>query len=87
MKKIKLFYLRSCPYCKKALTVIEKLKEKEYKDIKLNIEMIEESQNKELANSYDYYYVPAFFVDDKKEHEGIVMVSDIRRIIDQALRK
>ncbi|HHU43512.1 MAG: thioredoxin family protein [Clostridia bacterium] len=85
MKKIKLFYLRSCPYCKKALTVIEKLKEKEYKNIEIDIEMIEESENIELASSYDYYYVPAFFVDEKKEHEGIVMVADIKRIFEKAL--
>ncbi len=85
MKKIKLFYLRSCPYCKKALTVIDKLKEKEKKYKDLDIEMIEESENKELAESYDYYYVPSFFMDDLKEHEGIVMVSDIKRIFDKAL--
>ena len=85
MKKIKLFYLRSCPYCKKALIVIEKLKEKEYKDRELDIEMIEESENKQLAESYDYYYVPTFYVGETKEHEGIVMVKDIKRIFDKSL--
>ena len=87
MKKIKLFYLRTCPYCKKALMAIDQLKQEQDKYKEINIEMIEESENRKLSDSYDYHYVPCFYLDDIKVHEGIVMVSDIKRIFDKAIKE
>lgn len=87
MKKVKLFYLQYCPYCKKALRDIEQLKasNEKYKDI--HIEMIEESANRTLASSYDYYLVPTFYVDEKKVHEGVCEKEDIKKVFDLALDK
>ena len=84
MKPIKLFYLTHCPFCIKALAYIEELKKQEaYKDIE--IEMIEEEAEAEIANQYDYYYVPTFYIDGEKLHEGGILPNEVEAIFKKAL--
>jgi glutaredoxin len=84
MKPIKLFYLKHCPFCKRALSYIEELKQQDvYKDIE--IEMIEESEQAEIADQYDYYYVPTFYVDGEKLHEGGISENEVEEIFKKAL--
>lgn len=84
MKSVKLFYLKKCPFCKRALSYVDALKTGEvYKMIE--IEMIEESENPEIADRYDYYYVPAFYVDGEKVHEGGVTQDEVEDILKKAL--
>ncbi len=85
MKKLKLFYLAYCPYCKRALKYIEELKNSDAKYDNIPVEMIEESQNRALANSYDYYLVPCFYVDEKKVHEGVADKDDIKQVFDMVI--
>ena len=78
MKPVKLFYQERCPFCKKALRYIEELKA-EYPEFQpIEIEMIEETQHPDIADQYDYYYVPTFYVDGVKVHsrsgQGILSV-------------
>ena len=63
---MKLFYLENCPHCQRARNWMQELYVENpiYKEIL--IEMIEESREVELADSYDYYYVPCFFDGDQK---------------------
>lgn len=84
MKKIKLFYLEYCPYCKRALKYIDELKNSDKRFDNIDIELIEESRNRALANSYDYYLVPCFYVDEKKVHEGAADKEDIRKVLNIA---
>lgn len=70
MKPIKLFYLKNCPFCKKALSYIDSLKAEHPEFAAIPIEMIEESEHPALADKFDYYYVPTFYVGDEKVHEG-----------------
>ena len=66
MKPIKLFYQARCPFCKRAFNYIDELKKRpEYKDIV--IETIEETEHPDIADQYDYYYVPTFYIADEKE--------------------
>lgn len=84
MKPIKLFYLKNCPFCKKALSYIDELKKQDvYKDIE--IEMIEESEQPEIADRYDYYYVPTFYIDEEKVHEGGIFPDEVEEILKKAL--
>ena len=63
MKPIKLFYQACCPFCKRAFNYIDELKKRpEYKDI--IIETIEETEHPDIADQYDYYYVPTFYIAD-----------------------
>ena len=84
MKRITLFYLENCPFCKKAMAAIDELKKQErYKDIE--IEMIEESKQPEVADKYDYYYVPTFYIDGRKVHEGGIFPDEVKAVLEQAL--
>lgn len=84
MKPIRLFYLKNCPFCKKALAYIDELKKQEgYKGIE--IEMIEEEEYPDVADQYDYYYVPTFYVDGEKIHEGGIWPNEVEDIFKKAL--
>ena len=84
MKRITLFYLENCPFCKKAMAAIDELKKQDrYKDIE--IEMIEESKQPEVADKYDYYYVPTFYIDGRKVHEGGIFPDEVKAVLEQAV--
>ncbi len=85
MKDVKLFYLKNCPFCKKAISYIESLKAQHEELAQVDIEMIEESEQKELADSFDYYYVPTFYVADEKVHEGGIYPEEVEEILRKAL--
>lgn len=80
-----MFYLERCPHCKKASAMMEDLlsKHPEYKNVE--IERIEESKNANIADTYDYYYVPTFYVDGVKVHEGVPTVEAIENVYKTAL--
>ncbi len=87
MKPIKLFYLENCPFCRKALSYIEDTKA-DYPELEdIEIELIEESQHPEIADQYDYYYVPTFYVGDEKVHEGGIYPEEIEGVLRRALEE
>ena len=85
MERVKLFYLKNCPFCKKALRYIEELKAEHAELAAVDIEMIEESELPDVADKFDYYYVPTFYVDGVKEHEGGIYPEEVERILRKAL--
>ncbi len=86
MKKIKMFLLESCPYCREALKWIDELylENPAYKELEL--EKIDEEKNCDIAERYDYYYVPTFYVGDEKRHEGVATKDAVRNVFDEALK-
>ena len=85
MKNVKLFYLKQCPFCKKAIRYIEELKAQYTELACVDIEMIEESEQADVADKFDYYYVPTFYVDGVKEHEGGIYPEEVEKILRKAL--
>ena len=85
MKPVKLFYLRTCPFCKKALRYIEEAKAAHPELAAVEIEMIEESERPDVADAFDYYYVPTFYVDGVKVHEGGIYPEEVEKILRRAL--
>ena len=87
MKDVIMFYLDSCGYCAKAFRALDELYEKKpaYRDVPIT--KIEESQQPELADQYDYYAVPTFFVGGEKIFEARLFMSyeDIRDGVEKAL--
>lgn len=80
-----MFYQEKCPFCKKAFTYIDELKE-EYPELKkLEMEAVEETREPELADRYDYYYVPTFYLDGVKEHEGGIYKPEVEALLRKAL--
>lgn len=85
MKKIILFMIPSCPYCKKAIAAKEKLCEENNAYRQIEFETIDEQANPALADRYDYFYVPCFYVGGEKVHEGAADEADVRAVLDAAL--
>ena len=85
MKKLTLFYLPSCPHCKLALKCLEELKRDNGDYARVEIDLIDESRDKALAESYDYWYVPCFFEGKTKLHEGHAEKADVKAVLDHAV--
>ena len=85
MKPVKLFYLKNCPFCKNALRYIEEARAAHPELAAVGIEMIEESEQPEVADRYDYYYVPTFYVGGEKVHEGGIYPEELERVLRRAL--
>lgn len=84
MKKIIYFYLQSCPYCKRAEKFLQELLAMpRYNEI--SVEKVEESRQRDYARQFDYYYVPCFYVDGVKIHEGAADKNDIIKVLESAL--
>lgn len=84
MKKITLFYQTHCPFCKRAIAALDALRQREpYKN--LEITMIEETEHPEIADRYDYYYVPTFYIDGQKVWEGGIYPNEVEQVLQKAL--
>ena len=69
----------------KALRYIEQAKAAHPELQPVAIEMIEESEQSDLADTFDYYYVPTFYVDGVKVHEGGIYAEEVEKILRSAL--
>ncbi len=85
MKHVQLFYLKNCPFCKRALQYIEAAKMADPALAAIEIELIEESEEAERAAQYDYYYVPTFYIDGEKVHEGGIYPDEVEQLLRKAL--
>ena len=85
MKNVTMFILQSCPYCKQALRWMDELlvENASYKSVA--VEVIDERDQPELADSFDYWYVPTYYVGDEKLHEGAATKQKIKRVYEAAL--
>lgn len=73
----------ACPYCQQALKYLNELKsEEQYRDVQITI--IDERKQPEVADAYDYYYVPTFYVDNVKVSEGAVTYDKVKEILNMA---
>jgi len=86
MKKIMLFVMETCPYCREALKFMETLFAENAAYKRIEIEIVDERKNPVLANQYDYYYVPSFYVAGMKQHEGAATLEKVRRVFDEAMK-
>lgn len=86
MKKIMLFHLNRCPYCTEVLIWMDELKHEQAEYEPLEIELIEESENENFANQFDYYYVPTYYVGDEKVHEGAASKKIVESVFKLALK-
>lgn len=86
MKKVTMMYLKNCPYCKQAMKWMEELFQENpvYKDIDMTY--IEESEQPQIADSLDYWYVPTYFVDGIKLHEGAATKDKVKAVLEEAIK-
>ena len=65
-----IFYLENCPYCRQAKRAVEALKEEHEAYGNIRLTWIEESREPDIAEQYDYYYVPSIFRGKEKMYEA-----------------
>lgn len=70
MKEVTLFYLQDCPYCHYAKRALEELRREKPEYAEISVKWIEESKQPEVAEQYNYYYVPTIFYGEKKLYEA-----------------
>ncbi|MGE4273455.1 MAG: glutaredoxin family protein [Desulfitobacterium sp.] len=85
MKPVTMFVLESCPYCKEALRWMEELKAENAHYERVEFTIVDEQLQPEIARQYPYYYVPTYFVDGIKVHEGAATKDIVRNVFDKAL--
>jgi glutaredoxin len=68
--KLTAFILPRCPYCLQMRELLEELRAERPGIAEIEIEFIDESAQPELAERYDYYRVPSFFLGEEKLYEA-----------------
>lgn len=86
MKEILMFTMASCPYCKKAHIWMDEILEKNPQYRQLPLTVIDEVQCPDIAGRYDYWFVPTFYIDGVKVHEGAAEKETIMMVFEQAAR-
>ncbi|MEG1557202.1 MAG: thioredoxin family protein [Oscillospiraceae bacterium] len=85
MRKLTMFMQKTCPYCKQAMQWQKELMDENERYRNIEIDIIDEREQPELAESYDYYYVPTYFASKEKLHEGAASKEKIRAVLNAAL--
>jgi thioredoxin 1 len=84
MKSVLLFIMESCPFCRQALSWMDELKKENAKYADVKVTIIDEQLQPDIANQYDYYYVPTYYIDGAKVHEGAASKEIIRKVFEKA---
>ena len=85
MKEITYFYLKHCPHCRKADEIIETLKTEHPEYAGIPITKIDEQKESEIADQYEYFYVPCLWIGDRKIHEGVPTTEKIETALRLAM--
>ena len=86
MKPVKLFYLKNCPFCKKALRYIEEAKAAHPELAGVEIEMIEESGAARGGRRIRLLLCAHVLCGRRKKvHEGGIYPEEVERILRRAL--
>ena len=97
MQKVTMFTMAGCPYCRAAHRWMEELMQEypEYRAdsmaqnpalLREKLEIIDETEHPDIADRYDYYYVPTYYVGRDKVHEGVATKEKVHRVLERALR-
>mgnify|MGYP000918041537 CR=1 FL=1 len=84
MQKLLMFYMSSCPHCKRAFAYEEELKKRRPELCDVEVERVEEREEPERAEKYDYWYVPTYFLGEERLFSGSPKLEDIERVLERA---
>ena len=80
MKPIQLFVLKNCPHCRLALRYQQELLEEHPQWREIPLRVVDEAAEAAYADTFDYYYVPCYYVDGVKLHEGHAEKADVEAV-------
>ena len=78
--------MESCPYCKAARKWMNEIFESDVKYAEIPLTIIDEVEEPELAAKFDYYFVPTYYIEDEKVHEGAATFEIVKKVFDDAVR-
>ena len=81
MAKITLYHFESCPACQKAKQYMKELRAEKPELADVQVDMVDVRKNPNFQAPAPFYYVPTFFVGDKKVLEGNVTKADVEAIL------
>ena len=84
MADLTIYILKYCGFCKRALNHVEEVLAENPELKQVGIELVDEAVERERARKLDYYYVPTFYIDDRKVHEGAVTRRHVESILREA---
>lgn len=64
------FFQPGCPYCRQAEKLLAALCEEHPEFKKIKIRRVDETRESAYADSFNYWYVPSFFLGGKKLYEA-----------------
>lgn len=79
-----MFVTSWCPYCHRALSWMDELQQENPDFRNLNIKVVDEEKEPGIAKQYDYYYVPTYYLDGIKVHEGAATKAIIQEIFQKS---
>lgn len=86
MKALEMFYQKNCPYCKKAFNYINELQEENDVYRLISIKLTDEELEVDYADEFDYFHVPAFYINGRKAHEGAITKTELKEIFEEVLQ-
>ena len=84
-KEVKMFVQATCPHCRNAMRMMDELRAGNAEYAAVHVEMIDENRHPDIADAYDYWYVPTFFVDGQKIQEGVPSLQAVESVFKKAL--
>ncbi len=86
MKPIVMIILENCPHCKNARRWMAELRQENPQFQDIQVEMIDEKIHPEVTKTYtNYYYVPTYYLEGVKVHEGVPTKEIVKEIFQKAL--
>jgi glutaredoxin len=85
MKSVKMYHFEACPYCRETMRWLDEVKQEHPELAAVAVEKIDERLEPHKIKGHDYWYVPTFFVDGKKVHEGVCSREIVERVLRSAL--
>jgi len=66
---------------------MDELKQEHPEFQKVNVEIIDEEKQEELLkqHNFNYYYVPTYYVEGEKVHEGVPTKEIVQQVFEKAL--
>lgn len=84
MKNVTMFMSPTCPHCRRALGWMQELCEENPRFKEVRVKQIDENKEAALAEKYDYYYIPTYYVGEEKLHEGVPSKEAIKKVYEAA---
>ncbi|MEG0257948.1 MAG: thioredoxin family protein [Christensenella sp.] len=84
-KQVKMMVLEGCPHCAHAFELMKELKLENPQYADIDVEIIDERRDEGKIQGYDFWYVPAFFVNGVEIFEGVPTKNKIEDVFMRAI--